>query len=171
MPKKVIFEEEYTGPRWTFGLRYRPLWIGAVPDGWIVGSHRYDKEHYPQFPHGLVDYPRQLTQREIDSYELEFVEHKEGEYLGTPPSIIYLQWGVPPDPEFGVTWCFDQINDSDVEYILASKVEILTEALKRCRTGYYNMMDFNVHPSRSSLKSEIKHIDEALKILEASNES
>lgn len=50
-----------------------------------------------------------------------------------PPNKIYLQWYVD-DPEYGMefgrTWCQDKINDDDVEYILASRVEELEAALR-----------------------------------------
>lgn len=69
--KDVVFDDEYTGPRWTYGCQYRPVWVGSVPSGWIVGSLRES----PDFRYGTVDYPRALTDKEIHSYELTEVQH------------------------------------------------------------------------------------------------
>ena len=64
-----LFSDEYTGPRWTYGLTYRPLDIAAVPKGFIIGSL---KPNY-RFRHGTVDYPAALTQAQMESYELTYV--------------------------------------------------------------------------------------------------
>ncbi len=67
----ILFDEDYTGPRFTYGLRYRPLARFAVPDGWIIGSN---KDH-PEFPNfGIVDYPFELSDKQLHSYELKRVE-------------------------------------------------------------------------------------------------
>ena len=65
MPE-FLFDEDYTGERYTYGLNYRPLQIGAQPKGWIIGSLR---EH-PDYRHGTIQYPEPLTDQEIASYEL-----------------------------------------------------------------------------------------------------
>lgn len=62
----TLFEQDYTGPRWRYGLTYRPLASWNVPDGWIVGS---DRPH-PEYPHGTVDYPARLGLGEVTAYEL-----------------------------------------------------------------------------------------------------
>jgi len=49
----------------------------------------------------------------------------------SPPKVIYLQWNVPPDPEFGVTWCRDKLNDNDVEYVPTANAKRLEAALKQ----------------------------------------
>ena len=66
----IVFDEDYTGPRYTYGMIYRPLQIGAQPKGYIIGSLR---EH-PDYRHGTIQYPRQLSEDEIKSYELEEVK-------------------------------------------------------------------------------------------------
>ena len=41
----------------------------------------------------------------------------------THPDRIYLQYDDEPAPDYeheGATWCEDRINDSDVEYVLAT---------------------------------------------------
>jgi len=42
----------------------------------------------------------------------------------TAPNVIWLQWGDEAEDEYvypseGVTWCSDQINDTDVRYVRA----------------------------------------------------
>lgn len=62
-----MFHDSYDGPRWSYGLRFRPVSTGSVPAGWIIGSVR---EH-PDFRHGVVDYPRELSHEELVGYELQ----------------------------------------------------------------------------------------------------
>ena len=66
----LIFDEDYTGQRYTYGLVYRPLQIGAQPKGYIIGSLRDHRE----YRHGTIQYPRQLTTDELRSYEMELVQ-------------------------------------------------------------------------------------------------
>jgi len=61
-----LFDEDYEGARFTYGMVYRPLQIGAQPKGWIIGSLR----DHPDFRHGIIQYPRELSADEIKSYEL-----------------------------------------------------------------------------------------------------
>lgn len=69
----ILFDEDYTGPRHTYGMRYRPLQIGAQPKDWIVGSLR----DHPDYRHGTIQYPRPLTPDEIKSYELTLLPDQE----------------------------------------------------------------------------------------------
>jgi len=39
------------------------------------------------------------------------------------PDVIWLQAGDNPDWPYEATWCEDQINEDDVAYISAEKVE------------------------------------------------
>ena len=64
-----IYDDQYAGPRWTYGLRNRPAMYATVPDGRIIGS---DKRH-DRFAHGTIDYPRKLTAKECYDYELTFL--------------------------------------------------------------------------------------------------
>ena len=54
-----------------------------------------------------------------------------------PPTIIYLQIQEFPD----TTWCVDQINDDDVEYVIASQRDELAAACRNtvdnCTTCYH----------------------------------
>lgn len=68
----ILFDDEYKGPRWTYGLTYRPIGIGAVPRGWIIGSQK-DHPSYPNF--GTIDYSRELTEKEVRSFELNEVKN------------------------------------------------------------------------------------------------
>lgn len=65
-----IFSDEYTGPRYRYGLTYRPIAVGAVPAGWIIGSQR----PHARFRYGTIDYPQQLPEGQAQSYELTLVE-------------------------------------------------------------------------------------------------
>lgn len=60
------FDDTYTGPRFTYGLTYRPPRFANVPDGWIVDSER----PHPDFRHGTIAYPEPLTDRQIESFQL-----------------------------------------------------------------------------------------------------
>lgn len=63
---KPIFDDEYTGPRYTYGLRNRPAGYAQVPPGWIIESNRKD----PRFNFGTIDYPTELTPEQVYSFEL-----------------------------------------------------------------------------------------------------
>jgi len=65
----TLWDDTYQGPRFTYGLRYRPLTTGAVPNGWIINSAR----PHADFIHGTVDYPRRLRQQEVAAFQLELV--------------------------------------------------------------------------------------------------
>ena len=62
----TIYDEKYTGQRWTYGLQNRPILGAGVPKGFIVFSDRKDS----RFRHGTVDYPFSLTPEQIDHFEL-----------------------------------------------------------------------------------------------------
>mgnify|MGYP001561317159 CR=1 FL=1 len=62
-----LYDDEYTGPRWRYGITYRPVDLSGVPPGFIVGSHRPD-QRFPRF--GTIAYPRELSAREIKQFEL-----------------------------------------------------------------------------------------------------
>jgi hypothetical protein len=67
MREELIFDEDYTGPRWTYGLTHRPAGIGCQPHGRIVGA---DRKNDTRTLFGSIQYPRELTQVEIEGYEL-----------------------------------------------------------------------------------------------------
>lgn len=67
---EMLYDDIYAGPRWRYGLNYRPLGYAQVPPGSIVFSHRPSVE----FRFGTIEYPRQLTEEEVDGYELTAVE-------------------------------------------------------------------------------------------------
>lgn len=66
---KYVYDEEYEGSRWTYGLMHRPLQYSNVPDGWIIFSER----QHADFAFGTVDYPFELDARTISSYQLTVV--------------------------------------------------------------------------------------------------
>ena len=65
--RTFVIDEEYEGPRWTYGLKFRPMMMGAQPKGFIIGSER---EH-ADWRYGTVQYPRELTAAEMYSFEME----------------------------------------------------------------------------------------------------
>jgi hypothetical protein len=66
----TLYDDTYAGPRYRYGLTYRPLASANVPQGWIVFS---DRPH-PDFRHGTVAYARALTPLEINAYQLTPIE-------------------------------------------------------------------------------------------------
>jgi len=62
----ALFDDDYPGPRWTYGLTYRHATLGAVPRGAILLSER----QHPDYRHGTVDYPRPLTAEECRAFDL-----------------------------------------------------------------------------------------------------
>jgi hypothetical protein len=75
MQTAPLFDDTYAGPRWRYGLRFRPLRSWNVPDGWILGS---DRPH-PDYAHGTAQWPRRLGLGETTAYELILVEDVEVE--------------------------------------------------------------------------------------------
>lgn len=65
-----IYNDTYTGPRYTYGLQYRPADVAHIPAGWILWS----EARHPEFRHGTVAYPRPLTDDEIRAFELTLVD-------------------------------------------------------------------------------------------------
>jgi len=66
-----IFDDEYTGPRWTYGCTIRPAARFNIPEGYICDSQ---KEH-PQFrSFGTVDYPIALTEEQLNHYDMVFIK-------------------------------------------------------------------------------------------------
>ena len=66
-----IFSDEYTGIRYTYGLRNRPLCMGTAPKGYIIGS---EGAAIGRARWGTIQYPRQLTPAEIYDFELEVMD-------------------------------------------------------------------------------------------------
>jgi hypothetical protein len=75
-----LFDDEYDGPRFTYGLQNRPLDSFHVPDGWIIGSDRQSDT----FTHGTVQYPRALSLDEMEAFELS----PAGSPLRLPPQAL-----------------------------------------------------------------------------------
>lgn len=76
MPEpRLLFDDTYTGPRWTYGLQYRPITTGSVPSGFIIYSNHAD----PRFAFGTLQYPRPLTSAEVAGYELVLVDRPKCE--------------------------------------------------------------------------------------------
>lgn len=101
-----VFSDSYTGPRWTYGMRNRPLGIGTAPKGYIIGS---DGPAEGRARHGTIQYPRELTKEELYDFEMEVVEsapvpaEKESDTnKDTPPVVKQTLTSAtePGTPEF-----------------------------------------------------------------------
>lgn len=71
---KPPFSEDYTGPRFKYGFRARPMSIATQPDGAILGSYKPDEKttdtNGKETRYGTVEYPFQLTADEVSNFEL-----------------------------------------------------------------------------------------------------
>ena len=61
-----VFDEEYFGYRWRYGLDHRPPGIGCVPRGRVIGADRPHRD----WPFGYVDYACELSAEDVAAYEL-----------------------------------------------------------------------------------------------------
>jgi len=91
MKKKMTFSDEYEGPRWTYGLQYRPFGIGTLPEGFLIGSL---KEDGTPFPYGTIQYPFELSEKQVSSFQLSFVK-AEG-LITTPVDRPHERQAPPP---------------------------------------------------------------------------
>lgn len=73
-----VFSEDYTGPRWRYGLQYRPFGFGTVPDGYIIGTLDEDDNARPH-RFGTMEYPFPLTEKQLYRYELVLIAGPKGE--------------------------------------------------------------------------------------------
>ena len=74
---RFLYDDDYAGPLWTYGLLYRPIQAyGIIPmrDDFILLSARPNPK-YPNF--GTVQYARELTSEELETYEMELVSAPE----------------------------------------------------------------------------------------------
>lgn len=63
---RPIFDDEYAGPRYRYGMTYRPPGLSGIPGGFIVGSEM----PHPSFRFGTIDYPFRLDDRVVAQMEL-----------------------------------------------------------------------------------------------------
>lgn len=68
-----IFDDEYIGPRWTYGVTIRPIARFNIPDGWIIDS----QNSHPKYRHGTVDYPHRLRDEEVSHYDMVLIIEPE----------------------------------------------------------------------------------------------
>jgi len=68
IPERPMWSDEYSGPRWTYGLTYRPVGYATVPKGFLLGS---SKEH-PDFRFGTIDYPFQIDA--VTAHQMDLTE-------------------------------------------------------------------------------------------------
>jgi hypothetical protein len=88
MSDTTLYDDTYTGPRFTYALINRPLAYGAQPKDFIVFSLR----DHPKYRHGTIQYPRELTDEECRAYELRLVG------LVTAPRKKAGRWVSPSQP-------------------------------------------------------------------------
>jgi len=74
----------YTGPRFRYGLQYRPKAPGAVPKGFIVDSDRLSSE----YRYGTLDYPSELSREQVSDYELIFVGEFTGDKIAIKRAVV-----------------------------------------------------------------------------------
>jgi len=67
--RDVVYDDTYSGPRFVYGLTYRPAGFAQVPDGRIILGDRKDS----RFNHGTVQYPRKLSEAEVDTFQLTYL--------------------------------------------------------------------------------------------------
>ena len=68
---RPIFDDEYSGHRWRYGLNLRPVSAGGVPRGFIVHSDRPDRR-FPRY--GTMDFPFALDPDVIAQRDLTPVD-------------------------------------------------------------------------------------------------
>jgi hypothetical protein len=64
---RPIHDDEYHGPRFRYGLTYRPVGLSNIPSGSIVKS---DRPH-PGFRFGTIDYPFPLDDFTVGQLDLD----------------------------------------------------------------------------------------------------
>ena len=79
--------------------------------------------------------------------------------MSEAPDVVYLQW-IPEKTWYDdtVTWCEDQINDDDIEYVKVSTATRLRELLRRV---LYLHSDFQSVPG-ITLEKLLKDIEKEL---------
>ena len=69
METQFLFDDEYFGPRYRYGLQFRPISPGSVPKGFIIHSDRPSDD----FRHGTLDYQVKLPDDRVANFELVFI--------------------------------------------------------------------------------------------------
>ena len=128
---EIVYDDTYAGPRWIYGLQNRPAGYGATPKGRIAGG---DKQH-PRFRHGIIQYPFELSPKDVSSYELTLVEQRPGSVFTVTDDV----WDSLPDAKMsqiqdaGTEWAIRQNADRSSDYVsegaYGSKREALRAAL------------------------------------------
>lgn len=68
---KTVFSDEWTGKRFRYGYRNRPFALAHQPKGFIIGALDQDYRDLERgIRHGWIEYPFQLTDDEVYSFEL-----------------------------------------------------------------------------------------------------
>jgi hypothetical protein len=66
----LLFDNEYTGPRWRYGLSAHHLvyYVETSANDWIIYSERRSDD--PTLPFWTVDYPRELPEEDLQQLQL-----------------------------------------------------------------------------------------------------
>ena len=82
--QQSTYNDEYTGPRFRYGLQCRPKAPGAIPKGFIIDSDRLSSEHR----YGTIDYPSELSREQVSDYELMFVGEFNGDKISVKRAVV-----------------------------------------------------------------------------------
>ena len=66
----TLYDDEYTGPRYTYGFRLRPFGYAHQPRGFIHGSNK----PHPLYRWGTLDYPAKLDEKDAYQFDLVLLE-------------------------------------------------------------------------------------------------
>lgn len=66
-----LWDDEYTGERFTYGVNYRPVGLATVPAGYIL---KVGGMPDPRFKFGIVQYPARLPASQVAAFELTPVQ-------------------------------------------------------------------------------------------------
>jgi len=63
-----------------YGMRFRPLQLGAQPKGFCINRKIHTRKQLPQFFRwGYIDYPTKLSDEDVRAYELTYVGEREAD--------------------------------------------------------------------------------------------
>ena len=87
------YTDDYQGQRFVYGLQYRPLSIGTVPKGAILGSYHADDNRLgARF--GTIEYPFRLPPVEVRSFELTDYQEEQEQRDAFANALLVLEQGL-----------------------------------------------------------------------------
>jgi len=121
-----------------YGAVYRPIAFAQVPNGFVA------VEKHPNFRHGVAVYERELTPREVESFELvplvptaEIIEKLVEPFREYADEYIQMYADYPRDLEVMVGQNFDKLNlyPSDGKFDRDAFTKAVVAKLKRPAGG------------------------------------